>query len=351
MRIGAPRKPFDTQLSLSEWADNCETGLIGLHSPEELPQDMLDFIYTQFERFKIDTLDKKLMDEVVRVGAWASFYHLDAADPYLWLIRGLSDVAWSDLGYKSTIEIKHPWDDRTPEEANPDRLEVFEPAPGQAEKFFNQAMAMPGLQSLPYEIGEHIKFHLFEHYGGPEDYCSGPAIAGLQALCSKKGHLDKVMYNAYFELSAWAAFLWLVGPPGRDWRAGHHDVFWLCATEGIAVLYDMAFISESNYVIHARAPQSCCVCGLDSYCVELVYLEGMARFICEKHLNGTPLYQNATCGSKICKFAICPHHPMHGQEDAVYRSVAGVGQIVRLGEQKRGSTLVAASGQRLIANR
>lgn len=352
MRIGPERQPFEQQLSLSDWAQETGNGIIGYQSPEDLPEEMYDFINSQFMRFNIPVLkDGKLFRDITGWGAYASFYYVDAINPYALLTSGISDVDWSDLGHTHTIDIINNYRNTT-KEADPSKLEVFTQVDGQSENFFNYAMSHPGLEALPMNMGKEIEWILFDYYGGPEDCCNGEALAALQELCVVDGVFQKRRYQAYFELAAWAAFVFMAGPPGRDWRVANHDVFWLCHTEGIAVLYDFSFIPREHYEIHERNPQSCCICGLDSYCVELVYMEGVNRFMCEKHLNGdTPLYSGATCGTKICKYVNCKNHPAHGEYNAQTTILRGSGQMFKMGGQDDRIAIGGGSAQKLIVNK
>lgn len=352
MRIGPERKPFEQQLSLADWCNETGNGVIGYQSPADLPEEMFDFIDSQFKRFGIPVIpDGKLFRDITGWGAFAAYYYVDSINPYALLTSGISDVDWSDLGHTHAIDVINTWKN-TRKEADPDLLEIFTPVEGQSENFFNHAMAHPGLDALPYNMGEEIKWILFDYYGGPEDCCDSTALAALQELCVIDGVFERKRYHAYFELAAWAAMLFMAGPPGRDWRVANHDVFWLCHTEGMAILYDLSFIPREYYEIYEREPQSCCVCGLNSYCVELVFIEGVNRFMCEKHLNGDlPLYNGATCGTKVCKFVNCHHHPAHGQYNAQTNVLRATGQIFKMGGNKEAPALAGSAGQKLIANK
>jgi hypothetical protein len=74
--------------------------------------------------------------------------------------------------------------------------------------------------------------------------------------------------------------------------------------------------------------------------------------MCEKHLNGDlPLYNGATCGTKVCKFVNCHHHPAHGQYNAQTNVLRATGQIFKMGGNKEAPALAGSAGQKLIANK
>lgn len=352
MRIGPQREPFDQQSVLYEWCSDYGAGIFGMNSTHDLPAEMIEFILTQYVRFGVPMPEKAMAESIAECGAWAAYQYVDWVNPYALLVNGLSDVTWSDLSHTHTIEMRDPFseDGHKLFEANPEQTEVFKPAPGQSQAFFDHAMANPGLDSLPCGfIGAEIKDSLFE-FTNPDDILDSDTLAAVQALCIENGLLNETKYSAYFELAAWASFIWMAGPPGKAWRIANHDVFWLCETEGLAILWDHTFMSKTHYSIKERAPKSCCVCGLDSYCVELVLLEGTHRWICERHLNGeVPMYEAANCGSKVCRFVACFNHPSYGQEFAMDRILRGGGQLGRMAGNER--VVIEAPAYKMIANK
>ena len=118
--------------------------------------------------------------------------------------------------------------------------------------------------------------------------------------------------DAHIHLVVWCAFVWIIGPLGRDFRDTFCYIFDACHAQGECVLYDSCIYSPQEYLVLERSPKSCVICGLDAWCVEMVYVEGTTRYMCEHHVNPeaiSPMH----CGSKLCRFTECPHHPMTGK--------------------------------------
>ena len=138
----------------------------------------------------------------------------------------------------------------------------------------------------------------------------------------------------YFRLGAWAALAWLVSPypKAKEFRELCWDMFYSCYRTGECVLYAGTFLKKDSYRKLSRPVKSCYACGVASWCVELTTLHGVNRPICEHHLNGElPKIAPVTCGTKVCRFAECPHHPYHGMKDArglAYRNTGALGGVV-----------------------
>jgi hypothetical protein len=328
MRIGG-EKQWEKETSLYDWVHNNGYGLTGLQGREDLPCDLIAFCESQYLRFNVPVPP----EEVIRTGAWASHYYLDFEDPYAYLC-GLSDVHatddWANFAYEVTVDEKI-------HEANPEQLESFTFVPGGDVEVFNECIAKPGLAALPYSVGDAIDEILWG------DHCSNdPLYEDISAdnrewLIKQCGdEVSKIM--PYFQLSAWAAFLWFIGPPGRVFRYQYHDIFFAASRSGYAYLYEGMLISGEHVKRLARSPESCVNCGLGSWCVDLAHIDGVTRHMCERCLNGSvPLHQRANCGTRSCRFTECPHHCEFGKEDALYRTLSGSGQLSRLAEQKRQS--------------
>lgn len=342
----AQTRDWERKSSLFDWINNCGQGLIGIPSREHLPEEMINFVREQYARFNIPF--NADIDEVALIGAWAAYGLLDFTDPYLWLL-GTSDVSESpDWRTKCFTFIDHssPFDTtylKRGEPANPEFLETFVFVPNQCENVFNEIMAKPGLENLPGNAGLGIKAELDGEYTGYEHDCfaelrdtDGCGYETLKAMTKENSEQAR----AYFELAAWAAFAWLVGPLSREWRYNTHDVFHLCLKDGISVIYDGAILGKENFYIEDRAPLSCSVCGVDAWCVEMTFIEGTHRMLCEKHVSdGIPLYGAATCGSRICRYVACQNHPAHCRGAAgvheTYRKSGQLTDMVRQGDMLR----------------
>lgn len=307
MRIGPKREedPGD-KYTLYDWAIEGNRGIIGYEFADQLPSDMYEFCAEQYKRFGIHMPDDWW--SIIEAGAWGAFMYLDHDYPYA--LMHTSNIKFSEIQFSHTIDLIDPNIPGWSEEADIDKLEVFEPNPDYDVLFFNESMYNPGLENLyQYPDGARIKELIYDYdlYSLAQE----EVRAELQKVCKTEDS-----YHAYFDLAAWAAYLWMSGPLGRQWRIENHDAFWLCETQGLAVLHDMSFLSNTHYKILQRAPKTCCVCGLDSYCVEMVYLEGAHRWLCENHLHMGNTLPGSNCGSRFCKYVECFNHPMYGMQHA-----------------------------------
>lgn len=334
-------KTYHQENSLHDWVCNSGQGIMGINSPEELPWDMIEFIKAQYQRFKITAPP----DDVITIGAYAMFYTVDTIDPYA-LLCGLSDVevsqAWSEM-YFEMVNARG-----TGEPAKPEQLETFVYKPGQDEAVFNHMMAHPGLQAIPYGIGNNIEDVLNGEYYGDDWYGIGcvdsltdESKEWLLIHCGK----DRTKMKAYFELAAWAGLAWLIGPYGRDFRYSHHYVFDAASKTGEAIMYEGYVLSQEHYRKFARLPESCVQCGIQKYCVELSYIDGHTRFICEHHMNGPAMYAQATCGSRICRAVDCVNHPAYGQSGGLMDTMRRTGQLMA---HNRKENLALADDSKLL---
>lgn len=339
MRVGPNKNNddrYDERYTLYDWTSEGNRGIIGYQCMEQLPDDMIEFCYEQFKRFGIEM--PRAWDDVVRAGAWATFMYVDVDYPYA--LMELSNIKISDIQYLYSIDIVDPKIPGWAEEAKADQLEIFEPNIGHDEDFFNAAYMSPGLRNIPgYRDGERVEEILYDY--GMVDLV--PDHIKTELLKRTGGENDT--FRAYFELAAWASLLWMSGPLGRRWRVEQHDAFWLCETQGLAVLYEMNFLLNTHYKILKRAPKTCCICGLDSYCVDMVFLEGSHRFICEKHFNPEVVHRMANCGTRFCKYVECFNHPMYGQDGGLRHVMRNGGLLT---QRVHSSQLLTAPDRKLI---
>lgn len=141
------------------------------------------------------------------------------------------------------------------------------------------------------------------------------------------------------------------GPPGRQWRVEDHPIFYEAMTNpsGEAILYEGTILNKDSFRRLPRAFQSCVCCGLDGWCVEMVQIEGMTRSICEKCLNGNaPMYEGSTCGTKVCRYITCPHHPNKDDRAALHDIYRERGAL--LGYNKAASLLTQKCDKLLQLN-
>lgn len=315
MRHG-PEKDYQNEKNqLLEWVDYNGCGLMGLYTADGLPGDAWDFIYSQFERFGVESFpDKDAFHEVLWIGVDAAIRWVDYYDPYA-LLSGISDVVYTNDWQQFTYDIQAS---TIVEEANPEFLETFKFVPGASEKCFNYCMSHPGLDALPMDIGTGIR-DIFDGHFNEEvwGHLSHRAEIALKEACTIMGEdsapqVDTKRMKAHFELAAWAFVVWLIGPLSREFKGRCHEAFDICLQHGECILYEGVFLSPRDYTKHLRKPQSCHSCGLDAWCVEMTQVSGVNRFICEKCLNShIPKIGSANCGVRICRFVSCSYHPAH----------------------------------------
>lgn len=359
MRIGEAKYYEKEEHSLYEWTSQSGFGIIGYCGRDQLPQKCIDYCMSAFPFFGLS--NHPTLEEVARIGAFCTYWVIDIGNPYA-LFMGVSDVDYTEDWQKYTFEIKDPYRDRIIE-ANPELLETYRWVPGQAEREYTEILRRGGewfeqwrrqkeanfssiLDTLPIGIGSEIQCHLDGDWGESAHEQLDDHVV-LKKLHEVSGG-DVKLQMTYFEVAAWAAFLWMAGPEGRDWRNCHHDIFHMCANDGVAFMYDQNFVEKENVVAMSRPPQSCVVCGLDSYCVEMAHISGVTRYICEKHLNDEPVFEGATCGAKICRAVICPHHPLHGRDNGLMEQLKKTGQLTSRREDQM--LLGVQSGPKLIGN-
>lgn len=323
MHIGAARE-YKQIASLHEYHMNVGQGLMGLYDQGDLPQELIDFCFSQYDRFGIPRPPL----EVVLIGAWSTYEAIDIAAPYS-LFMGVSDVDMSPDWQTHTFDIVDPESGRIIE-AEPEWTETFCYIPGQAEESFNRYMSHPGLERLPYPASEVIELCLDGEWNGEEAVhrLSEEDEMILRSLCAREdGSVDGIRVRSYFKLAAWAAWCWFVGPLSREWRYDHHDIFNICLREGECLLYEGVLVEPKYYKKINRPPQSCAACGLSSWCVEMSQIQGTTRYICEHCLNGPPIFEQATCGTRACRHVECPYNKFHGVKGGIHQILHRTGQL------------------------
>ena len=302
------------------WISEGGEGMFGVLGSRDLPDESLDFILSQYYRFGIPFPDEVF--DVARVGATAALHWADYMDPYC-LLWNCSDVNMTQEWCQHTYEIFDLWDSLS-READPLWLETFVYVPGQAEGVFEYCLKHPGLQALPNHVGTGISSLLSGDYGEEcWDGLDGRAEAALRKLCTTPGGLDRPRMRAYFDLAAWAGFIWLAGPLGRGFRTKNCSIFDVALQHGRGILVEGSVLCPANYRRIARAPQSCYRCGVPSWCVELTQSGASINYICE-HCSKEGMRQISQfhCGSLICRYTLCPHNPLHDKGgDGMYAAV------------------------------
>lgn len=317
---------YNKEDQLYDWACATECGVMGM-GYDNIPTDCINFIMSQYERFKIPL--PSCIDQVMDIAATWMFTLIDQIDPYM-LFWGLSDVNLTGDWCECAFEV-HAVGEPV-REVDPEWVETFIVDLAQGERLFYEYLSKPGLQALP--VGEQIR-EMLDGDCGDSIYESfnKQASAELEKFCLVKNaagedEVDTQRFRAYFELAAWATFVWIAGPPSRQFRSMRHEIFSACFSYGECILAEGVVIPPTHYVKLPRAPRSCYKCGINSWCVELTQDEaGGARRICEHCLNhDMPKFNGATCGTKFCRRVECQHNPYNGSSTGL-RDVYKGGQL------------------------
>lgn len=334
----------ENETSLHDIINDTGFGVIGLPGRDELPVPMIEYCMSALPFFGLKTEPAGAVEEVVRIGAMSTYFALDVINPYAFFM-GMSDVNYSDHWQNYSFDI---YDDlaQTSFEADPDKLETFVAAPqGQAEQFYQEQLRQGGLWFDKFKNGDiplsssDTLLDLLDFVGEDIRMCLEGAACEtpLESLREDQLRFDQFiqltggqewLVNLYFDVAAWASALWFLGPEGRAWRNTHHEIFAMVAEDGFAAMYEGMFVQARHLRMNERPARSCVVCGLTAWCVDLVQIEGTTRYMCERHINGPiPLFEQATCGTKICRAVTCPHHPEYGNENALNNQLRRSGQL------------------------
>jgi hypothetical protein len=295
MRVG-PTKEWDgREHAMYDWEGMCSHNMT-------FPEELFSFIQEQCKRFNLQYPPEEFVQYVVQF----TYNSIAIWDPYVPFYEG-SEVVCTEEWRIKTYELLDL--DGEVVELEPERLETFRYVPGASLEFFNYVISHPGLEALPNGCGIALK----DMMNGD---CTGESLIGcltpgtfaeLRRIAGCNENID-----AYADMISWAAYTWMMGPDGKDFRREMNYVFDTCYEYGECIVYEGCIYAPKDYRIVDRAPQSCVICGLDAWCVEIVYVDGMSRYMCEHHVNPKPL-SKFHCGGKFCRYTECPHHPMTGQ--------------------------------------
>lgn len=304
------RDYHDKDEYLWEYINSTGCGIMG-YEFNDVPDDCVQFCLGQYERFNIPLL--KSISQIISFGASSTLYFADVYNPYC-LFHGVSDVnvtdEWSAITYKIFDPHRIGGGSYEPD---PNHVESFIFVPGQSEEVFNTVLANPGLDALPNGDGFEIR-EVMKGYGsegnsvleGIDSACRDE----LYNICTVDGVLNKDRVMAYFELAAWAAYAWLIGPPSRGFRIYHNDIIDTVVQDGECILVDGNIISPKFYNKIDRPPMSCYKCGTQVWCVEHIQIGNHSGYMCEACLNfDMPKSKFTNCGSRYCTFSSCPNHP------------------------------------------
>lgn len=251
------------------------------------------FICDQYVRFGLRPPIDYLID-----WCWGFVYHyIDVMDPSI-LFSGCTDVVQTEENYFYQYSFKTNgggWS-----EADPGEVETYRYFP-EGIKAWEILMSYPGLQ----HYFDYLDNYFTEHWDmiQPEYSNSYPEEHKLIQYYGVK--LTKDLAH----LGVWASIMWICSPMAREWRTKRHPIFSMCYEYGEGVLYEWCFYSKEYYQKLNRPAQSCVSCHSVEWCVELTqFADGPSQYICEHCLNPVT-HSYATCGTRLCKKASCPHHP------------------------------------------
>lgn len=321
MRIGKP-KDIENRSVLYDLVTE-SVGCYDRFGGMGLPDECRLFIKDQYRRFGLSL--PVWEDELINLAAETTFYYSDIINPYVLLLE-FSDVTMTSDWANHTYLMSSENFNETPIELDPQKTETYRFVKGQCEHWFEYFMSHPGLEAIPNDVGTNLSEQISSVIEDMEWRMEDEYIAkDIRNYCKDK------IFN-YFDLASWAAFAWLAGPYGRDFRVKTHECFELCLIYGEAVLYDTYWVHPNNYKKIERPPGSCVECGLDSWCNDLTFIEGQTIMICENCLNGgKQIFGQQGCGTKYCKYWECEYHPMNGKTmGSRYKILGENGQLLKL---------------------
>jgi hypothetical protein len=304
MRIG-PAQRLDRQepSALYNLLDDGYEGVWGW-SGMGLCGEAMIFVTEQCARFGVP-LNHETHHLIDAIGTRVLEY-ADYVNPYVTLLE-FSDLAATTDWEQNTYELIEG--KRCVDVASPEDIETYTFVPGQAEHWFNEFMSHPGLDFIPRGIGADLTMHAVESffdYGLREDFEDACKFCG-----------DNL--ETYLKLFAWATFVWLCGPLGREFRKDFSLLHDVVCTYGEGIIHNQkAVLSPKQYNKIARPYTACGSCGVDAYCTELLSFGDDFKRLCEKCANqGRIIFDNANCGTRFCRYIECPNHLMNSQTDKV----------------------------------
>lgn len=411
-RIGEEEN-FNREASLYDWVSGWGTGMSGLMRPQDLPSEMFQFMITQYQRFGVENLPDEILlssawatfhtidyiepyslyhglSDVDVTENWAKntydvvkydgtvqeadpeitetfvlvpdqgekmFYQMmqhpgfdykelgmvgDFIEEYISATSGITDENSYD---QSSIETKLWLDERcAPFVETPPELDL------------PKCIEIPQDNDLPYLIKPSLTNY--------KSYLSGVRHKGMdiyeqplvRAYYEAELHNDSALKARlkYFEMGAWAALAWIISPTKEafEFRESCWDMFYMCHKYGECVINGGTVLKREDYTKTNRPVKSCYQCGLPAWCVEMTYINGVNRYLCEKHLNGElPKIAPVTCGTKVCRFTECPHHPLHGMANAqklAYRQSGMLRQMVNQNTPSSAQVGYSRADQKLL---
>lgn len=308
-----------------------------------MPPDAVGFVKEQYERFGVPVPPGG--EFLYSYGLFIMKYVLAELDPYL-LYWEFSDVIRNDDWSNYTYEIVGD-DGRVLYEADPESLETYSYT-GAGTAFFEKFIAMPGLEAMPAWGMQTVKdtssdflngdlWGYFYEFDGKNSIEHTEVVSKLESICTRDGVYNDKMFNAYLDLSLWAAVLWWFGPLSRAFRETISEIHYVTYRYGECIVYDGNVLSPENYRKLPRPVESCYKCGRGTWCVERTLDDnGIPRLICEGCLTeGMERHDGATCGTKFCKYFQCPHNSWYNDAAGQMSGMAKHGQLGQRAQRAR----------------
>lgn len=311
------------------------------------PQEAVTFVASQYERFGIKIPPEAEL--LYKYGIACLIDICDYLDPYL-IHWKYSDVCVTDDWANHVFKLVEA-DNKVVRTCEYDDLETFVYQPNAAEEFFNWHIVRPGMGALPPEISSPIEeFHnevisgdryIFGYGTGLEDGYADVEVIKLLCFLHEtevdgRGLVNHEAIKALFDLSLWAATLWLLGPLGREFRRHFSDVTAAAMEFGECILYQSDVYTPLQYMKTESIPGSCENCGVGAWCVEPVHMS--SRWVvnaCEKCASeGRPSAGFGTCGTRICRYTACHHNPFHGEASGMYQAHRANGQLMARAQER-----------------
>lgn len=301
--------------------------------PYTIPDSCRKLLWEQFKRFNIPLTEdlQPLLDKA----CFEVFDHFSHFFPYD--ILDVSDISAGDHQNSFQYRIFNSRRQSASYDASPEDLEVFFFVPGQSERVFGEILSKPSLEVVNQldiefwknrprggELGTiHPKFWGHNPYDEEWDDVIEATLPELERLFPQEDR--RKLFQQYAEMAAWAAMAWMVGPLSREERRTH-PLIDAVMTHGEAIMYKGYVYEPSNYERQERAPRSCHRCGIRAWCAEITLEEDYSTLICEGCLNQGMPPMNAeaaewTCGTKLCRYTGCHHHPLHHLGSTAFREV------------------------------
>jgi hypothetical protein len=312
----------------------------------DIPEPCLNFVTDQLIRFGLPMSDA--LSALPVVASEAAFSHVGTCDPYVLFTRGLSDVDLTDEWQTHAYEVFRHTSMGTTLRYEPKvgDVESYRINVVQSERVYRDFMSAPFLGYAEAIRGKGIghmesapdgghRFHwvqpphplhdiAFELQDTVFSTVASDMLASLGRkgyeelrLFCRKGHeagipfVDMRLAHFYFELAAWAAFVWLVGPLGRNWRIEFNVLTEAVHDHGEALLVGYTVFARDSYRKTLRPVESCHHCHIQSWCLSDKLEERALVKICEHCVTeGMPILPPANCGKRLCRMPACKHHPM-----------------------------------------